>query len=460
MSPKLYEILAALGPLLLTIVVGMTFGYSAVLLPQLQSANSSNTTNSIRINREEASWVASLAVLPMALGTLIGGAFIQKYGRKMTHQIMCLPYFAGWMVIYFAFNLEMILVGRFLTGLCSGILTPATGVYIGETSAPKYRGVLLGGVALSVSAGLLLTHLLGTFLTWQITALITSILPLLSLFSMIFTPESPSWLAQKGFTTRATESFKWLRGNSDEATNELEEMLAKHKDTENSIEETGLKDMLKREFLKPMGILVMFFITSQWTGVNAVNFYSVALMKQTIEGVNEYLATFVIDCIRLVSSVISCILLRKIGRRPLILAGGLGTILSLFTLSGYIYFTRSLHNQTSFSPLSIIPMVSLIVYIFFVTAGFVSLPWNLLGELLPLKYRSTGSGIASCIAYLSVFSVVKTMPDMFAMFGSDGTFLLYGIMGLVGTIFIYFCLPETKGKTLNEIEEYFKGTVK
>lgn len=80
----------------------------------------------------------------MAGGTLFGGFLIQKYGRKMTHIITCFPYFVGWILMYFAVNLEMLLTGRFLTGLSAGVLAPATGVYIGETSEPKYRGVLLG----------------------------------------------------------------------------------------------------------------------------------------------------------------------------------------------------------------------------------------------------------------------------------------------------------------------------
>lgn len=88
--------------------------------------------------------LASLAVIPMAFGTLIGGVLMEKYGRKNTHIITCTPYFGGWLLMYFAVNLEMLLIGRFLTGLSSGMITPATGVYIGEITEPKLRGVLLG----------------------------------------------------------------------------------------------------------------------------------------------------------------------------------------------------------------------------------------------------------------------------------------------------------------------------
>ncbi|XP_066148673.1 facilitated trehalose transporter Tret1-2 homolog [Euwallacea fornicatus] len=462
--PYLRQSVAALGPLLLTIVVGMTLGYSAVLLPQLQEA--SNMPQLIRINKEEASWVASLAVIPMAVGTLIGGLFIQKYGRKKTQIIVCVPYFLGWILMYFAINLEMLLTGRFLTGLCSGVLGPATVVYIGETSDPKYRGVFLGGIPLCVSIGLLHSHLLGTFLTWQTAALVISMFPLVSWLLMIFTPESPAWLAQKGLTKNAQRSFFWLRGSSEEAKHELEQILARQKETQQREQqhgcETGLKkwfkDVSAPEFWKPVLILLVFFITSQWAGVNAVSFYSVSFMKNILgDALNEYLATFIIDCVRLVGSVVACILLKKIGRRQLALIGGILTFLPLFILSAFIYVTRELHIEITTPTLAAVPITCLLTYTFFVTTGFVTLPWNLMGELLPMSKKSLGSGVASFVAYISMFSVVKTMPAMVERLGTDGTFAIYGSMTLFGTVFVYMFLPETRGKTLHEIEDYFKS---
>ncbi|KAH1018638.1 facilitated trehalose transporter Tret1-2 homolog [Dendroctonus ponderosae] len=449
---------AALGPLLLSVVVGMTLGYSAVLLPQLQE--SVNNLDVIKINTEEASWIASLAVIPMAFGTLIGGVLMEKYGRKNTHIITCSPYFAGWLLMYFAVNLEMLLIGRFVTGLSSGMIAPATGVYIGEITEPKLRGVLLGGIPLSVSLGLLVSHLLGTFLSWQTTALIIALLPLISWILMIFPPESPTWLAQRGRTEQARRAFYWLRGSSDASKSEIEQMLARQKEINGSDGSSfidHLKELLVPEFWKPMVILLVLFITSQWAGVNAVNFYSVTFMKEIFgDTVNEYLATFIIDCTRVIASIVSCILLRKIGRRQLGIIGGVGTYLPLMTLSVFTYITKLYNIENSIS-LAAIPITCLLVYIFFVTAGFVSLPWNLLGELLPMAKKSIGSGIASFVAYMSVFSVVKTMPALFEHYGVDGAFTVYATMTLFGTAFAACFLPETKGKTLHEIEKYFRN---
>ncbi|XP_060533871.1 facilitated trehalose transporter Tret1-like isoform X2 [Cylas formicarius] len=395
-----------------------------------------------------------MAALPMALGTLLGGLLTEKYGRRFTHVSTCLPTFAGWIIIYCARNVDMLLVGRFLTGLNAGILAPATGVYIGETSEPRYRGFLLGGISLAISVGLLLVHVLGTFLHWKTAASVCSTIPILGWLLMLPTPESPPWLAKKGCSAGAETSFRWLRGGSEESQRELDIMLTNQK---NHVERNLTpKSFLVPEFLKPLGILTMLLVVSQWSGINAVNFYSVSLMKTAAgPGIDEYLATVFIDVVRVAASVVACLLIRKFDRRRLAVFGSLGTSIALFMLTAHIYLARFLRQSSS--TLFFVPVVALALYISFVAVAYVALPWTLLGELLPLTNRSVGSAVASCAAFLAMFSVVKTMPGMFDLLGADGTFLVYGVIAFLGVGFVYLVLPETRGRTLSEIEVYFKG---
>ncbi|KAJ8982243.1 hypothetical protein NQ317_013545 [Molorchus minor] len=130
----------ALGPLLLTIGLGMTSGYSAVLLPQLQPGKNGPIT----VDSEEASWIASMAALPMATGCILGGILTEKFGRKSAHMLTCLPTLTGWLIIAFATNTGMLLVGRFITGICTGMLGPATGVYIGRNLGTQIQGLPVG----------------------------------------------------------------------------------------------------------------------------------------------------------------------------------------------------------------------------------------------------------------------------------------------------------------------------
>ncbi|XP_023024324.2 facilitated trehalose transporter Tret1 isoform X1 [Leptinotarsa decemlineata] len=452
-SSLVKQILVALAPLLLTVCSGMTVGYSAILLPQLHA----DKNGTLIINEEDASWIASMAALPMAAGSVLGGVFIEQFGRKATHSLSCLPFLIGWLLIAFAFDKNMILAGRFVTGACLGMLGPATGVYIGETSQPSYRGFLLAGISFSVALGLFLSHLFGTFFSWRTTALICASLPVLSQIIILFVPESPSWLAKKGQPKRAQQSFYWCRGYSEEAKRELAVMLERQEQTPAGDKKTlpeKLRELLVPEFLKPLGIIVFYIVSNQWAGINALTFYTVSIMKETIgEGVNEYLAMLIVDTIRVLMSLVACVLLRKIGRRPLALVSGVGTSVSLLSIGAYSFLAKSYPQLKS---ASYVPMISLVAYMVFITVGFVPLPWAMIGEIFPLKNRSVGSGISSFMAFTAFFSVVKTSPGMFQNLGTGATFFTYGLVAVVATIFVYFLLPETKGRILHEIEDSFR----
>ncbi|KAJ8916503.1 hypothetical protein NQ315_000145 [Exocentrus adspersus] len=448
-NPCLRQTLVALGPLILDVALGMTSGYSAVLLPQLQAEHNST----ISVDDEQASWIASMAALPMAAGCILGGYLIEKIGRKHTHMLTCLPMLLGWLLIGFASNTQMILGGRFVTGLCVGILGAATSVYIGETSEPKYRGFLLAAISFAVSLGLFLSHLLGTFLHWKTTALTCCALPVLASVLMAFTPESPAWLAKNHQVTGAEAEFRWCRGYSDQATKELELMLDHSKQPEDAFTKHHL---LAPEFLKPLFILAVYIIANQWAGVNAITFYTVSIMKETVGGaVNEYLSMLLVDVIRVFMSVLACLLLKRYGRRCLALTSGLGTSLALFTLSIHTWLAKT---YPVVSNAAYVPVTALVAYISFISIGFVPLPWALIGEVFPLKTRSIGSGITSFLAFTAFFSVVKTGPGMFRELGAEGAFLVYGTVAFFATGFVWRWLPETKGRPLHEIEEHFKGT--
>ncbi|CAO1318682.1 unnamed protein product [Diamesa hyperborea] len=293
-SPLLRQILSALGPILATISAGMTTGFSAVFLPQLQQ-----NTSSIQITMEESSWIASITAFGMAPGCLLGGLIMQKYGRKFAHYFLCIPTVLGWISIMFATNVPLILVGRLLTGkrnhshkllhykmkisnlkninvkgMAVGLLGPCSSVFIGESSEPKYRGFLLASITFSISLGMLCGHLLGTFLFWKDVAVVCSIFPVTICIALSFVPESPFWLLSQDRIDDAKEAFRWLRGCSPEAMEEIENLVSKHnvtKKEERALEVNAfgiLKINLKKpEFVKPLGIILFFFMVMQFSDV-------------------------------------------------------------------------------------------------------------------------------------------------------------------------------------------------
>lgn len=428
----------------------MTEGYSAILLPQLNST-------SLSIDEETSSWIASMAALPMAFGCILGGILMEKIGRKATHMLTCLPCVVGWLILYSASSLGLILAGRFLTGFCVGLLGPPTGVYMSETSEPRFRGFLLAAISFAIALGLFLSHLIGTFVNWRDTALTCCSFPVICVIFMFFAPESPTWLAKMGRIEDAKKAFYWCRGHSEEADKELQILVERQtilNETESKTFCEEIRELKKPEFIKPLIIIVIFFITCQWSGLNAITFYSVSIIRQTLGGhFDEYLAMLIIDTIRVFMSVLACILLKKLGRRPLAIISGTGTFVSLFVLSSFLF---ALKFYPAISGYTFIPLIALITYVSFITIGFVPLPWTMMGEVFPLANRGIGSGISALMAYVAFFSVVKTTPAMIMHFGLEGTFFIYGMLAVVGTIVLILFLPETKDKALYQIEDNFK----
>ncbi|XP_047540579.1 facilitated trehalose transporter Tret1-2 homolog [Vanessa atalanta] len=450
-SPAWNQTLASTAAILMTFTAGLTSGYSAILLPQLKESGSS-----IPCDESTASWIAAMAALPMAPGCLICGWLMEKFGRRNAHYMVCAPFLLGWILIACANNLALILLGRFFTGMCVGLIGPLGPVFISETCSPQLRGIFLAAISLAIAVGILVSHLIGTWVHWQWTAIICCIFPILSVILLSVIPESPTWLISKGQIEDGVKAFSWLRGYGDEARSELKAIIDKRKAAD--LEPTPtlrekINSLKSPELMKPLFIMIVFFVTCQFSGVNAVAFYSIEIIEKAVgKGIDHYVAMLAIDSLRTVMSVVACVTCKKYGRRPLCLISGLFTAISMVGLSMFLYWTDGKPTNLTWIPLS-----CLMGYICAISIGLVPLPWMMCGEVFPTRVRGLGSGISSATTFVSFFIVVKTAPGMMTDLGEVFTFLFYGIIALIGTGILYFILPETKGKSLQEIEDRFKS---
>jgi facilitated trehalose transporter len=438
-------------PVISSISAGMAVGYSAVLLPQLKA------DPNLSITLEEESWIASIAALPMAFGCIFGGIAMEKYGRKMALFLVSLITIFGWVMLSIAPNIILILSGRFFTGLSVGMLGPPSSVYIGETSEPKYRGFLLAWISLSVSIGILVAHVLGTYLHWSTVAGLAIILPSICVILLFFVVESPSWLLAKNRIKDSEVAFRWLRGSELESLNEFEDMVRKQSfntKVNKSFWRSLSENCRKIQFLKPLVIILLFFFILQFSGVNAVIFYTVAILNQ-INGsdIDQYTAMMVIDVVRVTMCGLACVLIKKCDRRRLTAISGFGTAITMIALAIFLWIPRNENPETDL--FAWFPLVALICYICFVSIGIFPLPWCMIGELFPLSMRGAGSGLVTTFNFACFFMVVKLHPSFFVNMGPNGTFLMYGVIVLVGTMMLLLILPETRNKTLQQIEDKF-----
>lgn len=232
-------------------------------------------------------------------------------------------------------------------------------------------------------------------------------------------------------------------------------MLKKEEDATNIRSDSFAKlkiNIKKPEFLKPLGIILFFFFVMQFSGVNSVAFYTVTLMKSVTGPGNEYLSMILIDTVRVFVSFFACILLKLCYRRTLMLVSGIGTSVCMLAVALFMYFDKMNPNNSSYSLCS---MVFLIGYICFISVGIFPLPWVLQGEMLQQVTRGFSSGLTSSFNFICFFVVVKTFVEMSEALETFGVFMCYGLISLIGTVILFFILPETRNKTLQQIEDSF-----
>lgn len=282
-------------------------------------------------------------------------------------------------------------------------------------------------------------------------------------------PESPIWLLTRHRDDEARVAFKWLRGDSEDAQIELDSLLRKHEmmrkeDDADNVQSDDLLAKLrvnrgKPEFLKPLGIILFFFFVMQFSGVNSVAFYTVSLMKSIVGPRTgaEYCSMLLIDTVRVLASFFACILLKLCYRRTLMLVSGIGTAVCMISAAMLMYYDAVMVAvDAAESPRFAWHSIAFLIgYICFVSVGLFPLPWVLQGEMLQQVTRGFSSGLTSAFNFVCFFVVVKTFGEMSEAVGVFGVFMFYGCIALIGTIVLYFIMPETRNKTLQQIEESF-----
>ncbi|XP_053619000.1 facilitated trehalose transporter Tret1-like [Plodia interpunctella] len=452
--PFMKQLMAVSGVMLYMVGTGANIAYPGVLLQQLRQPDSV-----LKLNEEHESWIASILGLALIVGILVAPFSLQKLGRRLTNQLSTLPTMGGWALMVAARGPTALLISRTLQGFGMGLQAAAAPVSIAEYSAPKHRGAFLATIAFSFALGMLVAHTLGTLLFWRSAGIAIGSFYVMSLILITLSPETPPYLASVGKFDECRKAFRWFRGYNPASEKELEILLNSQKQQKNEIKVTRYRHyrtvILKPEFYKPTLIMMFMFVLFQVSGMTVVPSYTVPMMKEVTGGaIEDYTSMLMVDILRFATAVLSCFVVNRLNRRTVLFSGVIMTIVSLL-LTALLLYLRDLDYIPE--EYKWIPVIPTLAYIFGKTLGILPIPWTIAGEVFPLAYRSLGSGVTGLILSLMFFVVVKTAPTSFREIGINGTFCVYAFCTGVCGSFLYFLLPETKGKTLYEIECHFKG---
>ncbi|XP_066251796.1 facilitated trehalose transporter Tret1-like [Euwallacea similis] len=442
---------------------GMNIGFSAVAIPYLH-----------HLTLNQISWFASIASLATPIGCMASGPIADRFGRRWAIGVVNATTLIGWSILATAYYVtdhqyKILLLGRFMTGLAAGLCGTPAAIYMAEVASSELRSVFTTWVSLFYAIGIFFVYVLGLILqsNWGTICLIAATFPIFGMtFLLLFIPESPPWLVTKRRFDEAQKNLCRLYGTktcNDEVNAELQGLI-KHSKPKDRLQKSTLprqivkkvKMLMKRNFLKPYLLVLTFFFFQQFTGIFVIMFYAIDIVKAAKIELDSYITIVIIALVRVVGMVLLSFISKHIGRRPLSLTSGVGITLSMIGLGSYIVAIQNgsitAEKQSS---LSFIPVLLLIFYFVISTIGFYPLPFALCSEVYPRNIRGTAAGISTATNFLFNFVIVKLYPTMEAGLSAYGVFYFYGAMGLLGTIFVFFCLPETRGKSLEEIQEFF-----
>ncbi|KAF7988597.1 hypothetical protein HCN44_001170 [Aphidius gifuensis] len=426
---------------------GLFFGW---LSPALSNYKLDDSPIPSITPNEESSIAASLT-LGAVLGCAVSAILSNKIGRKLTMLATIIPAIIGWLIIIYATKTWHLCLSRFVSGFAVSTGFVTTPMYLSEISPPKIRGALLTGVQISSKAGILIEYTIGSFVPIKSCALISMIFPILFGITLIFVPESPYYLLRWGQRGYAEKSLMKLRGKK----NVNDELCF----IENSViadlkNKGGFKEIIKTQGnRKALIISLMLILIQQFTGAQAVIAYVQEILHEGKTPINEKYLVIIFGGVTVISTIACCFLVDKTGRRPLLLISSITCCLSMSLLSIYFYLKHNniiiINNNTI---IGWIPTIGVMTFAVSFAIGLAPLPIAICGECFPLKVKELGCGISIVLFMCGSTFITKTYKIIEIEIGLYGAFMMYAICSFFGALYIFFFIPETKGKTLQQIQ--------
>nr|XP_022335856.1 uncharacterized protein LOC111132344 [Crassostrea virginica] len=408
-------------------------------------------------------WATTVSIF--ALGGMIGGLsagyWCNKYGRKGALLRNNLLHFVAAGLMFssrFAHSYEMIIAGRLLVGICAGINSGAAPLYLAEIAPTSLRGFAGVFNQLAITTGVLVSQILGldfvlgTECLWNYALGATVISIAVMLLLLPWCPESPRFLM---LVTKdedeAEKALIWLR-DTDDVGEELEEMRSEAESQRRMPKFKFVNLFHDKSLREPLIISVVLQLTQQFSGINAVIYYSTEIFKSAnLSAQNAEYATIATGGVNVLMTFISAFIMDKAGRRSLLLIGVGG----LFIFSAVLAVSLILIKVCSITWMSYIAIVSVICYIISFALGPGSIPWFMVAEIFSQGPRSAAVSVSTMVNWFSNFTVGLVFPILELLI-KQYSFLPFVVLLFIFLIFIYRRVPETKGKTIEQISLLFK----
>ena len=390
-------------------------------------------------------WIGSLVPLGAFIFCLVTGKICDVLGRKTTLLLITLPYLLGWVLVIWSRSLLMLYLGRCFTGIAAGATSIASPLYINEIAEKDIRGTLGSYFQLMVTVGILYSYLFGKYLSMTNYTFACAAVPLVFFVLFSFQPETPMHYLQKKQNLKAKASLYRLRGSKYDVDGELLDMES----TLQNQSEVSASSLLSRRVVKGLTITLGLMFFQQFCGINAVIFYTSQIFKETQVKIDPQVASIIIGVVQVVATFISSLIVDRTGRKVLLICSLF--VIGVSSLLLGLFFTLK-HREDTLASLACLPIASLCVYIIAFSLGLGPIPWIIPSEIFATNIKGVACSLAGSLNFFLAFLITKFFLDIETEVGDDTSFYFFAVVSFLGALFVMFILPETKGKTIEQIE--------
>ena len=394
--------------------------------------------------------VASFLMIGCLIGAFFTGSIAEKYGRKNVMIITALIYIISSLGCAFSTGFLGLTIFRVLSGFAVGATSVVGPMYISEISPANKRGTLVSFNQFAITIGIFLAYVFDYFLlnlgqeSWRYMLGVPAIFGIVFLIYLVFSfPESPRWLLAKGEKEEAVLILNKI-GGDDYVKKELPEM-EKSINAEKNKEKASSKELFTGKTGKIVAIGTLIAAFQQITGINAVLIFAPDIFRSAgVGGATALLQSMIVGIVNVLMTIVALKLVDSKGRKTLLLWGAFGMAISL----GYLTYAFLQPEKNSMGVL-----IALLGYISFFAASFAPVMWVIISEIYPNRIKGIAMSFSTAISWGCTFLTVYFAPIIRANLGDSALFGIFGIFTVLAFIFVKIWIPETKGKSLEQIEK-------
>jgi sugar porter (SP) family MFS transporter len=422
---------------------GLLFGYDTGII----SGALLFIAKDFELNAFLEGFIVSSLLLGAVVGAGVSGALSDRLGRRTIILVAATIFAIGAIGAGLAPNVGILIFFRFFLGLGVGSASALVPSYISESAPTDVRGSLSSLFQLAITLGILSAYLVNAAFastgSWRWPVALAFVPALILLVGMYFLPETPRWLVSKNRDEEARRVLSRTR-SEDEVEQELQE-IRRAEDEEG--EQAGYRELLS-PWVRPMLVVgIGLAVFQQFVGINTVIYYAPTIIKSTgLADVASVLATVGIGVVNVLMTIVAIAVIDRVGRKPLLLVGLAGMTVSLGIIGAAFAFS-GLSGIISW-----VTLAGLMLYIASFAVSFGPVLWVMLPEIFPLNARGTGTGVSALSNWGANFVVAQAFLPLVVLIGRSAVFWILAAICIVAALFIQFLVPETKGRSLEQIE--------